>query len=360
MKFAPVALWVIPVSDLAGVARHTLDVTRNGIPGYELHVLCPEGPLATRLRELGIPVHTGKFGPDASFLQSRKTLTQVIHKLNPHILHSHLAYADIVCATVKVSRSSIRVSTEHGVAGNDRLYQSSWAKAFVMRHVHSYRLRRTTGVIAVSQATEKAMNELWKPNCPIVVVYNGVDQIQPTNLGHASELRLLSLSRLAPEKRIDVALRAFAKLTQADHSAQFVIAGSGPEEAKLRELSDSLGLVNVLFPGHVEPVSAMSQADVLVQLSTWENCSYTLLDAKVRNLGIVASDVGGNPELLSEHQLVSSDDADIVACAIRDAHLSKQASSTSWISVSEMCSAISEIYSQWMPVDKKDKLLSRT
>lgn len=349
VNITPVALWVIPVSDLAGVARHTLDVTRNGIPGYELHVLCPEGPLATRLKERGIRVHTGKFGPDAGFRESRKTLTHVIHKLNPHILHSHLAFADIVCATVRISRFSIRVSTEHGVAGDDRLYQSSRAKAFVMRCVHRYRLRRTAGVIAVSQATENAMNKLWKPNCPVVVIYNGVDQIQRTKVSHASDLRLLSLSRLAPEKRIDVALRAFAKLVQTDQSARFVIAGTGPEENKLRELSDSLGLVNVVFPGHVEPVSAMEQADVLVQLSTWENCSYTLLDAKVRNLGIVASDVGGNPELLSAHQLVSSDDADVLARAIRDAYLSKETASTSWISVSEMCSAISHIYSQWMP-----------
>lgn len=355
VNFTPIALWVIPVSDLAGVARHTLDVTRNGIPGYELHVLCPEGPLANRLKELGIPVHIGKFGPDAGFLTSRKTLTQVIQKIKPHILHSHLAYADIICATVKLSGHSIRVSTEHGIAGNDRLYQSSQAKAFAMRLVHNFRLRRTNGVIAVSQATERAMKKLWQPKCPIVVIYNGVDQIQPHSSDNGpSALRLLSISRLAHEKRIDVALHAFAKLALSDNTAQFVIAGAGPEEKNLKELCLNLGLENVIFPGHVEPVQALESADVLVQLSTWENCSYTLLDAKVRNLGIVASDVGGNPEILSANQLVSSEDAEVVARAIKSAFLTKGTSSTSWISVSQMCHAISQKYSQWLPVIKED------
>ena len=42
----------------------------------------------------------------------------------------------------------------------------------------------------------------------------------------------------------------------------------------------------------------MAEHDVLAMLSVWENCSYSLLDAAARGLGVVASDVGGNPEIL--------------------------------------------------------------
>ena len=62
---APLTLWVVPVADLGGVARHVLDVARVGLPGLRLAVLYPEGPLAERLREQGAAVFTGAVGPDA-------------------------------------------------------------------------------------------------------------------------------------------------------------------------------------------------------------------------------------------------------------------------------------------------------
>ena len=52
------------------------------------------------------------------------------------------------------------------------------------------------------------------------------------------------------------------------------------------------------MPGFVDPDRAMAEHDVLAMLSVWENCSYALLDAAGRGMGVVASDVGGNPEIL--------------------------------------------------------------
>ena len=50
------ALWVVPVPNFGGVARHTLDMARAGIPGYELVVLAPAGVLTERLKKLGVRV----------------------------------------------------------------------------------------------------------------------------------------------------------------------------------------------------------------------------------------------------------------------------------------------------------------
>ena len=52
----PTALWVIPVSDLAGVARHALDVARAGIPGWRVVFLTPPGDLPRELRAVGAAV----------------------------------------------------------------------------------------------------------------------------------------------------------------------------------------------------------------------------------------------------------------------------------------------------------------
>lgn len=346
-------LWVIPVADLAGVARHVLDVTGRGIPGFQVTVLCPEGPLAEQLRLHGASVRVGPFGPEVGLWRSRQTLRETISELQPDIIHSHLAFADIVCALVTVPRHSIRVSTEHGIAGDDSVYQSSRLRAYVMRKVHQFRLRSTRGVISVSKATREAMQNLWNPRTEIVVISNGVDlpELIPGTSQHnpAEPLRLLSLSRLAPEKRIDLALRAFAEIQQIQPDARCVIAGEGPELEALQELVLSLKLEHVTFPGFLDSEQAMTHASVLVQLSTWENCSYTLLDARARNMGIVASNVGGNPEILASSQLVDVENISSVAEAILNAHNTIPEMNFTWISVSDMCDSIAEAYSSWLP-----------
>ena len=48
----PTALWVVPVPDFGGVARHVVDMARAGLPGFNLVVLAPEGKLTERLELL--------------------------------------------------------------------------------------------------------------------------------------------------------------------------------------------------------------------------------------------------------------------------------------------------------------------
>ena len=112
-------------------------------------------------------------------------------------------------------------------------------------------------------------------------------------------LRVLSLARLAPEKRLPDLLRAFAVVAAAHPTAKLTVAGVGDLETALRAQARDLGLGDrVAFPGYVEAGPALAGADVVAMLSVWENCSYSLLDAAVAGLGVVASPVGGNPEIL--------------------------------------------------------------
>ena len=65
------ALWIVPVPEFGGVARHVLDVARAGLPGYELYVLAPEGALTRSLKELGVKVFADRsFGTEAGFKSS--------------------------------------------------------------------------------------------------------------------------------------------------------------------------------------------------------------------------------------------------------------------------------------------------
>ncbi len=341
---APTALWVVPVSDLAGVARHVLDVARAGIPGWRLTFLTPPGALPHALRELGAEVHERPFGPDHGLRSSVATLRDVVRREQPAVVHSHLSYADIVSA-LAVGRRPRLVTTEHGIARDDVVYHRSSAKARLMAAAHTARLRRFGAAIAVSRATADAMSDKWHPRREVTVIPNGVDPSEhaPRQPG----LRILSLARLAPEKRLPALVDGFARLV-ADHpEATLTIAGTGPEESTLRRHVEELGLgESVSMPGFVDPAAAMAEHDVLAMLSVWENCSYALLDAAAAGLGVVASDVGGNPEILPRTSLVDASQVAVVAGALAVQGLAPSARPglDGWPTVTQMCARIADVY----------------
>ena len=374
----PLALWVTPVSEPGGVARHVLDTVRAGIPGFRLAVLCPPGPLAEQLRADGAAVLTGPFGPGAcdataggalrgsarAAVASAATLRHTVRTLRPAVVHSHLAFADIVCAAVlrgaaphrpeartRSGRSPLLVSTEHGIAGDASLYHAADRTARMRAAVHTRRLRRTDAVIAVSHATARVMRERWDAR-DVVVVPNGVDRPERAVARRPAldSPRVLSLSRLAPEKNLGALIDSIALLRESHPSAHLTLAGEGGERDRLRAHVERAGLTECVdFPGLLDAREAMAQHDVVVQLSSWENCSYTLLDAAAAGLGVVATDVGGNPEILPQRCLVPVRRTGSAA-AVRDA-IVEQADPASapelplgWPTTEEMACAIADLY----------------
>ncbi|WP_068492616.1 glycosyltransferase family 4 protein [Pseudoclavibacter helvolus] len=339
----PLALWAIPVADLGGVARHVLDVVREGIPEYRLAVLCPEGPLVERLRDAGVQVAVGKFGPDAGFSRSVRTLRRAVTRLQPAVVHSHLSYADIIVAATPMPRGVLRVTTEHGIAGDDRVYHGNAAKSQLMAAVHSARLRQFDAAIAVAEATKQAMIDKWSPKQQIQVILNGVDPVAAAPREGGAHLRILALARLSPEKRIPQLLKAFQLVLERRPDAKLTVAGVGELESELKDLTKHLGIEQAVdFPGFVDPEVAMTEADVLAQLSVWENCSYSLLDAANRGMRVIASRVGGNPEIVDPRGLVDADDIQGVADALLDE--SAVTRLDDWLTVGDMTAAIANVY----------------
>ena len=364
----PVALHCVPVPEFGGVARHISDLAEAGLPGYHLVILCPVGALSTRLKELGADVHEADFGTDAGFAASLRTLDTLIDDLKPAIVHSHLAYADVVAAAavnLRKARKLVRrgtyiptlFTTEHGIAGDDAVYHGTSWRSRLMETVHRVRLWGTDGKIAVSRSTADQMRRKWGAR-GVEVVYNGIDVADTFDAiaSHRVEagegaLRVLSLSRLAPEKGLDILVESFARVREQVPGATLEIAGAGELRDALTRQMAELGLQEAMtFPGFVDPIEAMGRADVLVQLSVWENCSYTLLDAKAAGLNVVATAVGGNPEILGGSELVPSLNqmnrkAAVAAVAqkILEAKKSSQ-EPLNWVSTTDMGQQIADLY----------------
>ena len=362
----PTALWVVPVSDFGGVARHVVDMARAGLPGFNLVVLAPEGKLTERLEELGVTVVKAEFGPNYGFKTSFASLKKAIEQLRPEIVHSHLAYADVVAAAVVNAlriRSVIKrgtcvpklLTTEHGIAGNDSVYHGSSWRSKLMETVHRVRLWGTNRAIAVSRSTADQMRAKWGAR-GVELVYNGVDipvvaaAVAEKRVPAEGGPRILSLSRLSPEKGIDVLLDAFARLREEYPQAHLEIAGSGDLGEELKAHAKRLNLGDsVTFSGFVNPIEAMGRSDMIVQLSVWENCSYTLLDAKAAGLKTVATAVGGNPEILNADELVDRQSPKLteeVLQAMRRQLQKGDKEPFTWISNEQMAAQTVDIYAR--------------
>lgn len=338
------ALWVVPVSNLAGASRHVLDAVKEGIPGFEITVAAPEGPLLGELERLGVPHRAVAF--DGSTVTIARGLRAVIKEVRPAVVHTHLAKADFVATIALLGVPPKLVSTEHGIARDAQLYNRGKLKSTARRVFHHGRSRRFDALIAVSESTREEMLRAWRPTTAITVIRNGVDR--PSLPAAQPGSRFLSLSRLAPEKRISEAIHAFAAVAGQRPDAILTVAGEGPEREALGALARDLGIADqVSFPGHLDPALALDAHDVLVQLSAWENASYSILDAVVHGLGVVATPVGGNPEILPPRCLSEADDEARVERLLleqADDVAQRPTLPESWPTVSEMASEIALVY----------------
>ena len=343
------ALWVLGATDFGGMGRHALDVASAGIPGVDVSFLVGPGPLADELTRRGavIVAASDQFEDSAGMLDSLRALRAAIEETSAHIIHSHLARADFLCALLP-RPGVLRVSTEHGIADVPRLYNRNPATATAKRMLHGIRLRRTAGVIAVSEATKRSIEHQWRPAAamPLRVIYNGVDPVSAAHATSDHPMRLGILSRLSAEKRIDLVIEALAILNTEMPGTTLTIAGTGGESARLQRLAAERHLSDVItFVGHVDPTEFLEDIDLLVQVSAWENCSYSLLDAVAAGRPVVATAVGGNPEILPSPSLVapSPTPAEIAQAILRS---SDRPSSLpdGWPDVAAMTTAIATFY----------------
>jgi glycosyltransferase involved in cell wall biosynthesis len=348
---APLALWVVPVGDFGGVARHVLDAASCGIPGWRIVVLAPEGPLVEACKQAGIAVIAGAFGPEHGLRSSMQCLRHLSERLHPSVIHTHLAYADLTAAaSFPLRRGPVLVSTEHGISGDRSLYQKRGLHSRVMAFAHRTRLRAFDGVIAVSGSTADQMQRRWFPpsRLQITVLPNGIDHVNAVTAPRMDGLRISTISRLSHEKRLGDTLEAFAALLRRESSAHLTIAGDGPDREELLNRCTQLGIEGaVSFPGFMKAQELLRRTDVLVQLSAWENCSYTILDAINAGVGVVATPVGGNPEILPPRCLIESGDPVATASLICDQARSIEHRPTlpdGWPTVADMTTAISDFY----------------
>jgi glycosyltransferase involved in cell wall biosynthesis len=132
---------------------------------------------------------------------------------------------------------------------------------------------------------------------------------------------VVSVGRLHQQKSLDVLVRASATLVARHPDVRVVIAGDGPERARLAALIGDSGLTDVvrLLGARDDVVDLMAAADVVVFTSSWESGPLTLLEAGSVSAAVVSTPVGFVPDLVETGRsgtLVPVGDVDATAAAI--------------------------------------------
>lgn len=241
-------------------------------------------------------------------------LYRLLGELKPAILHTrnlNALEAQFVGAALGVPG---RVHGEHGRDMSD-LTGGNWKynllRRAARRMVHRY--------IAVSRDLEDWLQRaVHVPARRISQIYNGVDQERfhprgteprpepgPDGFFDGATCVIGSVGRMAAVKDYPTLAKAFVRLcrrTEDPSGLRLVIVGDGPARADCQALVDAAGLTRqALFPGDCGDTPVWLRAmDVFVLPSLGEGISNTILEAMATGLPIVATRVGGTPELVQE------------------------------------------------------------
>lgn len=264
-------------------------------------------PLAVEAESNGVRVTTlgfdGTIYAFSKLYVAAKKLRKLISDWRPDLLHSHIYLADILVRLAAPS-GAVLFSTLHGT-------DSWWGQGQRIRSrlktwLDSYLAKlRQVKLVAVSDSVRRvALSVYGKRESEIPVVWNG---IEPSVYGEqrrtrAGRLNVVQVGRFYSEKGHETSILALKELMDSELDLQLVFVGDGPLRDALRHQAERLGVAErVTFAGAQHDVQRyLLEADIFWMPSISEGFGMACVEAMAVGLPVIASDVGGLPDLVSK------------------------------------------------------------
>jgi sugar transferase (PEP-CTERM/EpsH1 system associated) len=237
-------------------------------------------------------------------------LARIMRQYRPHIVHTRNWGAIEAVAAAKLARVPVVIHSEHG-------YEVDMFAGLPMRR-RLFRRAAYAMADAIFAVTRELRDyharQAWIPPERMGVMYNGVDtqRFAPSSESRVAMRKELGLpaesfvvgavGRLVPIKDHQTLLNAAALLSKNGVDVRVLLVGSGPERERLQMVSKNTLESRVCFAGDSSRVPELLNAmDVFVLPSLNEGMSNTLLEAMACGLPTLATNVGGNPEIIENN-----------------------------------------------------------
>ena len=329
-----------------GTRRHILDLLPRQVamgleceiiysplrnPGFERDA---EALRTHGIRATAVPMTTApRAGINGTALVA---LARDLRRGRPDLVHCHSTAAGLLgrlAATIAVPRTPV-IYTPNCIAFGIALPRLSQRAA---RAFETLLAPGTAHYIAVGAREARYLKHTVARRRPVTLIPNGVDLpdfdfvAAPEPNGHALSLppttfRVGCFGRLSRQKNQMALIEAWPAIRKQVADARLLFVGSGPDEFALKQAATRLGVEgDVDWTGDLPEARPLyARCQVVVQPSLWEGCPYAVLEAMAARVPVVATRVGGVPDLLGAGRTLANRSPGTIAAALLALHNSPE------------------------------------
>ncbi|GEP08615.1 glycosyltransferase family 4 protein [Methylobacterium gnaphalii] len=319
---------------IGGLFRHVVDLARlQSAAGHRVGIVCDSTTGGSRAEEalrdllpclaLGATRVPMRRNPHPSDLSAMMSVRDVAERVRAGVLHGHGAKGGVYARLAPVRGDDgvpgpIRAYTPHGGSYNYRPGSLSHRGYMAAEGV----LARRTDVFLFESEYVAARHRTFvgEPKCQMRIVHNGIGEAEFVPIAPAADrYDLVYIGELREAKGIPWLLDALAMLRNQGRALRLLMVGSGPDAESLQAYAARLGLAEAVTfepPQPIRPVLARGRLMVVPSLA--ESLPYVVLEAAAAGQPLVATNVGGIPEIFgpSAFELVPPRDAGALSGAI--------------------------------------------
>ena len=312
---------------VGGLFRHVCDLVHvQAELGHDVGIVCDSEGGGDRTRQIlaDLEMHC-RLGvhriamprlPGPGDFQALRNVGEIAKSSRPHILHGHGAKGGLYARLVAGSIGAKAIYTPHGGALH---YSWPTPQGAIFLGAEKLLLRKTAGLSFVCRFERNAFEQkIGLGNVRTGIVHNGLwpHEFEPV-VAHANATDLLFVGELRVLKGVDVLIEAVGQINH-NRPRSLTIVGDGPDRKQFEQQVERSHLTErVRFTGALPARDAFAMGRVIIIPSRAESFPYIVLEAIAAGLPIIATRVGGIPEILQEDMLVEPDDPELLASAIQ-------------------------------------------
>lgn len=299
-------VYVIDSLRTGGTERHLVRLVRGLVlSGWQVSVYCltRSGRFVEELEEMGVKVEGPASRPSKSLpgvLFAIRHLHEYLRRERPAVVHCYLPTSGLIGAVAgRLAGVPVVVTTRRSV------HHFRGRRLLIYRLAAAITDRLSNAIVAVCEAAREQAIRERTPRQKIVTVYNGVPLARG---GHVRQNRFTgspvvgAIGSLHPDKGHIFLIEAIPLVLEKLPHARFVLIGDGPERARLEGRVQDLGLGSrVDFLGERwDTTDLFVEFDIFVLPSVVEGMPNAILEAAVAGIPVVATRVGGVPEVIQD------------------------------------------------------------